>query len=58
VIHQPFEDPAAAPEAEQRTAFRRVRDALTDWIDRLFVRPPPRAGARAEARAKAETKGP
>jgi len=54
VIHQPFEDPAAAPEAEQRKAFRRVRDALTDWIDRLFVRPPP----HAKARARAETKEP
>jgi len=46
VIHQPFEDPAAAPEAEQRAAFRRVRDALTDWIDRLFVVPPARTTPR------------
>ena len=37
VIHQPFDDPAAVPEAEQPEAFREVRDALADWIDRTFA---------------------
>jgi len=37
VIHQPFDDPAAVPEAEQTEAFRTVRDALADWIDRTFA---------------------
>lgn len=39
VIHHPFDDPAAAhgPEAERLVAFRQVRDALADWIDRAFA---------------------
>jgi arsenate reductase len=37
-LHEGFEDPAAAsgPDAERRAAFRRVRDALADWIDDTF----------------------
>ena len=35
VIHQPFDDPAAA--GDPLSAFRRVRDALADWIDRAFA---------------------
>jgi len=50
VIHQPFEDPVVGTgpraESEQRAAFRRVRDALTDCIDRLFVVPPARTTPR------------
>lgn len=37
VIHQPFDDPAAVPASEQPEAFRSVRDALADWIDRTFA---------------------
>lgn len=35
VIHQPFENPAASDDGLD--AFRRVRDALTRWIDRAFL---------------------
>jgi arsenate reductase len=37
VIHQPFDDPAALPDAERLDGFRRVRDELTDWIRRAFA---------------------
>jgi arsenate reductase len=37
VIHHPVDDPAAVPASEQPEAFRRVRDALADWIDRTFA---------------------
>lgn len=37
-LHEAFEDPSAATgtEAERRAVFRRVRDALADWIDETF----------------------
>lgn len=38
VIHQAFDDPSApGPADAQLAAFRRVRDALADYIDRLFL---------------------
>jgi len=37
VIHRPFDDPAAAPEGMREETFRRVRDEIADWIDRLFL---------------------
>ena len=41
VIHQPFDDPAAVPPADQRAAFEAVRDALAAWIVRVFDVVPP-----------------
>jgi len=40
VIHQPFDDPDVADgsEADRLSAFRQVRDALADGIDRAFAR--------------------
>jgi arsenate reductase len=37
-LHQGFEDPSAATgtDEERRRVFRRVRDALADWIDETF----------------------
>jgi arsenate reductase len=37
-LHEGFEDPSAATgtEDERRAVFRRVRDALADWIDETF----------------------
>jgi arsenate reductase len=37
-LHESFEDPSAATgtEDERRAVFRRVRDALADWIDETF----------------------
>lgn len=37
-LHEGFEDPSAATgtEEERRAAFRRVRDALADWIGETF----------------------
>jgi len=40
VIHRPFDDPAAAPEAALEETFRRVRDELAHWIGRLFLLDP------------------
>jgi arsenate reductase len=40
VIHRPFDDPAAAPEETLEDTFRRVRDEIADWIDRLFLLAP------------------
>lgn len=40
-IHRSFEDPSAATgtEEERLAAFRRVRDAIREWIDETFVKP-------------------
>ena len=37
-LHRGFEDPSAATgtDEERRAVFRRVRDALADWIDETF----------------------
>lgn len=37
-LHQGFEDPSAAAgsEEDRRAVFRRVRNALADWIDETF----------------------
>jgi arsenate reductase len=37
-LHRGFDDPSAVTgsDAEKRTAFRRVRDELADWIDATF----------------------
>ena len=37
LVHQPFDDPDAASEAERDAVFRRVRDEIRDWA-REFVR--------------------
>jgi len=39
LIHHSFEDPSAATgtEAERLAAFRRVRDAIRDWLEATFV---------------------
>lgn len=39
LIHHGFEDPSAATgtEAERLAAFRRVRDAIRDWLEATFV---------------------
>ena len=44
-LHEGFEDPSAATgsEDERRAVFRRVRDALADWIDATFGDAPVRA---------------
>jgi arsenate reductase len=34
-IHRAFEDPSAAPEADRRAAFRRVRDELWTWLETI-----------------------
>lgn len=43
-LHEGFEDPSAATgsESERRAVFRRVRDALADWIDDTFGDEPAR----------------
>ena len=43
-LHEGFEDPSAASgsEEERRAVFRRVRDALADWIDDTFGEDPVR----------------
>ena len=35
-FHRDFEDPAAAPEDLQFSIFRRVRDELRRWLDKLL----------------------
>ena len=37
-LHRGFDDPSAVTgtDEEKRTAFRRVRDELTEWIDETF----------------------
>lgn len=44
-LHEGVEDPSAvtASEGERRVVFRRVRDALADWIDDTFGDEPGRA---------------
>jgi arsenate reductase len=37
VIHRPFDDPDGYDASEQPAAFRRVRDEIAEWIDRLFL---------------------
>jgi arsenate reductase len=39
-IHRSFPDPAAVPgsEEEKHEAFRRVRDAIDEWIEERFSR--------------------
>jgi arsenate reductase len=34
-IHRAFEDPSAAPPPERPAAFRRVRDELVVWLERI-----------------------
>ena len=38
-LHRSFEDPSSAQgtDEERRAVFRRVRDALADWIDETFA---------------------
>lgn len=38
-LHRSFEDPSAAEgaEEERRAVFRRVRDAIAEWIDQTFA---------------------
>lgn len=40
VIHRPFDDPAAASGDTLEDTFRRVRDEIAAWIDRLFLLAP------------------
>ena len=38
-LHQAFDDPSAATgtDDQRRAVFRRVRDAIADWIDQTFA---------------------
>lgn len=40
VIHRPFDDPSAASADALDDTFRRVRDEIAAWIDRLFLLAP------------------
>lgn len=50
-LHHSFEDPSAATgtEAERLAVFRRVRDAIADWIDETFA-PEPHSPSAQHAR--------
>ena len=48
-LHRSFEDPSSAQgtNEEQRAVFRRVRDALADWIDETFAPEATETGSRS-----------
>ena len=48
-LHRSFEDPSAArgSKEERRAVFRRVRDALADWIDETFAPEATETGSRS-----------
>ena len=48
-LHRSFEDPSAAQgsKEERRAVFRRVRDALADWIDETFAPEATETGSRS-----------
>ena len=48
-LHRSFEDPSSAQgtDEERRAVFRRVRDALADWIDETFAPEATETGSRS-----------
>jgi arsenate reductase len=48
-LHRSFEDPSSArgTDEERRAVFRRVRDALADWIDETFAPEATETGSRS-----------
>jgi len=48
-LHRSFEDPSSAQgsKEERRAVFRRVRDALADWIDETFAPEATETGSRS-----------
>ena len=39
-LHESFEDPAAAPAAQQLALFSRVRDQIRAWLDKFIGNEP------------------
>ena len=48
-LHRSFKDPSSAQgtDEERRAVFRRVRDALADWIDETFAPEATETGSRS-----------